>query len=150
MYCIEESRLLGLCTVESTLLRLLAPGNCVSLGHLITPLEHTRYCASAVHNCKSIRLHIKKVEFNARTGHFTTGKTSGCANVTSNSSRAEKVLQLVWNLLNYARFEYARKIRKKNSFFIMWLTGCYMYNYWRTEQIRACVSRYFPSAWTAN
>ena len=30
------------------------------------------------------------------------------------------------------------------------LCGCYMYNYWGTEQIRACVSRYDQSAWTAN
>jgi len=26
----------------------------------------------------------------------------------------------------------------------------YMYNYWGTKQIRACVSRYDQSAWTTN
>jgi len=48
-------------------------------------VEHTRYCtASAVRNCKNIRLCIETVEENtlsAMTGHFTTAKTSGCANV---------------------------------------------------------------------
>ena len=30
------------------------------------------------------------------------------------------------------------------------LCGCYMYNYWGAEQLRAYVSRYDQSAWTAN
>jgi len=52
-----------------------------------------------------------------------------CANVSSNSTRAEKVCGwdgghlvglTVWNLQNYTRIEKAHKIRKKTRFFIMW------------------------------
>ena len=58
----------------------------------------------------------------------TTAKTSGCANVSPNSSRAEKVWGwdgghpwlTVWNFLNYTRIEYANWVRKI-TFFIMWL-----------------------------
>jgi len=61
--------------------------------------------------------------------HFTTEKTSGCANVWSNSSRAERVCGwdgghpgfAVWKLLNYTRIENTHKVRKKTFFFIIWL-----------------------------
>jgi len=55
---------------------------------------------------------------------------------------------VVWNLLNYARIEDAHKRRKKLSFFIMWML--YVQLTGGTEQMRACVSRYDQSAWTAN
>jgi len=42
------------------------------------------------------------------------------------------------------RIKYVRKL----SFFIMWMLHVQLSG--RTEQIRACVSRYDQSAWTAN
>jgi len=44
-------------------------------------------------------------------------------------------------------WEYAKSTQENYCFL---LYGCYMYNYWGTEQIRAWVSRYDQSAWTAN
>jgi len=56
---------------------------------------------------------------------FTTAKISGCANVSSNSSRVEKVYG--WDgghpkfdslkLVNYTRIENAHKVRKHTSAF---------------------------------
>jgi len=61
------------------------------------------------------------------TGQFTTAKTSGCANVSSSSSRAKKACEwdgghpglTIWNLLNYTRIENAKM--RKARVFIMWL-----------------------------
>ena len=90
--------------------------------------EHTQCYVSAVHNCKNMRMRIKTVTsyiLNATTGMFTTAKTSGCANVSPNSSRAEKVCGwdgghpglTVWNLLNYTKIENAHKVRMKTFVF---------------------------------
>jgi len=42
--------------------------------------------------------------------------------------------------VNYTIIENAYIVRKK--IFVFFLCGCYMYNYWGTEKIRAFVCRY--------
>ena len=57
-------------------------------------VEHNQGYVNAVHNCENITLRIKTVEKNTlitTTKQFTTAKTSGFANVSSNSRRGEKV-----------------------------------------------------------
>jgi len=92
------------------------------------------------------------------TGQFTTAKTSGCANVLLNRSRAEKVYSwygghpglTVWNLLKYTQeLKIHIKYAKKTLFFIMWLLYVQLY-IWETEQIQASVSHYDYSTWSAN
>ena len=105
-------------------------------------------CATA----KNIRLRIEIVErniFNTMTGQFTTAKTSGCANVWSNSSRACKACGwdgghlglTVWNLLSCTRIENAHKIFKKT--FVLYYVAVICTTTGGTDQIRDDVSLLF-------
>jgi len=114
---------------------------------------------TAVHSCKIIRQRVETEEWNtlsATSVQFTTAKTPGCANISSNSRWAEKVCGwhgghpglTVWNLLKlhkncgcawstqaYFQFFYVAVI-----YTVQLLRGKNRYG--------ACVSRYDQSAWT--
>jgi len=108
-------------------------------------VEPTLCCNSAVYSCKNIRLRITTVEWNtlnATKGQFTTAKASSCANLSSNSSWAEKICGwngghtdlTVWNLLNCTRIENAHIVQKKALIFYYVAVLCT--NTWGTEQVR--------------
>ena len=69
--------------------------------------------------------HVSRTHSTLRQYSSPTAKTSGSANVSSNSSRAEKVCGhdgrhpglTVWNFRNYTRIENAHEVRKKTSVF---------------------------------
>ena len=155
-----------------TLLTRCAMCHCNELKWSALPSKETGAKQFAVHDCKNIRQQGSRTHsvqrqrssqlqkykaahwnsgeqwntLNATTGQFTTAKTSGCANVSSNSSRAEKVCSwlsghpglTVWNLPNCTRIETAHKVRKKTFVFSC---GCYMYNYWGDRQGRRTSGR---------
>jgi len=89
---------------------------------------------------------------NAAEVQFTAAETSGCAKVSSNSSRAEKVCAwkgehpglTVSNLLNHTRIERAHKVRKKTYVFYYVAVICTTTG--GTELTRAYLSRYDQSA----
>jgi len=96
---------------------------------------------------------VEQNTLSATTEQFATVKTPGCANILSNSSRAEKICAGMTDtqglqfetLLNNTRIENAEKVRKKTFvFFAIWLLYVQLLG---AEQIRACVSRtYVQSA----
>ena len=74
--------------------------------------KYTQRYDTAVHNCKNIRLRVKTGESNtfiSTSGQFTT-ETSGCANVSSNtSSRVQKVCgRIGWRTPRFARSNLAK------------------------------------------